>query len=970
MSMEELSALNKSRGAVKRKLTLTQNAVAEFNKGSDKSLAEIEDRLRRLEPLYDEFINIQCQIEELETSLNLPSSTEQATAFSKDYYSVFRELRNLEGKCRSTSTPHSSSINQRPISNGNQCIPVKLPELALPTFDGSYAEWTSFRDTFSALVDDNANLSDVHKFHYLKSCLKGKAVKVIESLKVTADNYASAWTILQNRFDNKRLIVQDHVYGILNFPNINKASHTELRKLLDTMCSHLEALAVHQITPERFCDIILISIISEKLDYTSKREWQSKLTSELPTWDELKHFLEKRSEMLETLGLMSGKASNNYENNLKRVPNKIVASVSTGKKTNVNINRSFSCPHCSENHYLYHCPTFLNLSTSDRLNFVQARNSCVNCFRDHDLSNCKSENRCRICNQNHNTLLHQNQPESNPLSYDDIDQQPAVFKLNTSQSHFSGIILPTAQVQICDNLGRKHIVRALLDSGSELNFISERLARLLKLKSQPIVMSISGVNHCTTNASKRTNAQIFSNCTTFHFNLSCVIIHKISECLPSNSFSTANLKFPNHIELADPSFHVKGEIDLLIGAQLFFELLEPNQVYLNENFLLQETKLGYVVVNSVSSTPSVVNRGTCHYIQPTLEQLVGKFWELDNFQNSIVQTADEVLCERIFMEGHKRLRDGRYSVPLPFQQNADLGTSKSRAIKRLKSLESKFRKDRDFKDGYSRVISDYLQQGHAEQVPEDQIENPQTFYLPHHGVTKESSNTTKLRVVFDASAKSSNHKSLNDVLLIGPNIQSNLYSILLRFRQHKIAVTADISQMYRQILVHPEHHDYQRFLWRFEENAPIETYRLKTVTFGVAPAPFLAIRTLHQLSLDEKHNFPNAYDQIRNNMYVDDLITGANTVEEVLNIKTEISQCLQKGGFQLRKWASNNPSLLPNTSAHSAEINLDKEGLSKTLGVIWNCISDHIKYSINLTSIKTAASKMSVLSTIAQRFEP
>ena len=120
------------------------------------------------------------------------------------------------------------------------------------------------------------------------------------------------------------------------------------------------------------------------------------------------------------------------------------------------------------------------------------------------------------------------------------------------------------------------------------------------------------------------------------------------------------------------------------------------------------------------------------------------------------------------------------------------------------------------------------------------------------------------------------------MLLIGPNIQSSLYSILLRVRQHKIAVTADISQMYRQILVHPEHHDYQRFLWRFEENAPIETYRLKTVTFGVAPAPFLAIRTLHQLSLDEKHNFPNAYDQIINNMYVDDLITGANTVDECI----------------------------------------------------------------------------------------
>jgi hypothetical protein len=785
MTAETLSSLNIKRGAIKRKLTLAQNALPDLS-----CLMEIQERLTKLRPIYDEFFEIQMQIEDIEISLNQTSTADQGTTFDKDYHSVLSKLRTLEAQHKPQSQQTTIS---NPISNSNEVnqksVPVKLPELTLPSFDGSYSDWTSFYDTFSALVDQNTQLSEIHKFHYLKSCLKGNAIKTIESLKVTAENYYIAWSLLQNRYSNQRLIVQEHIFGILNHNNLNKPSYQELRKLLDTVSSHLEALNVHDITPQKFRDVTLVAIISEKLDFVSKREWQSKLTTNLPTWDQLKEFLEKRCETLETLHLMSNK-SVSHDNNSKKVNPKVVANVSTnkGKKSNSDNNKILTCPCCSQNHNLFHCAQFINLTVKDRINLVHSKHLCNNCFRNnHVASTCKSEYRCKMCKEPHNTLLHETLSQTN-----NNQQPPTVLKINSHQVYFSNVILPTAQVQVYDHFGKTHVFRALLDSGSQLNFVSERVAKLLKLKLQPVVLSVAGINQSLTNASNVTDIKIQSNYEDYNSNLSCVVIPQISEFLPCNSFSTANLKFPQHIQLADPTFHVKGAIDLLIGAQVFFQLLKPNRESLAQNFLLQETKLGWVVVNSCyNNGQDIAIRNLCHFVQPALEQMVNKFWELDSFKNETIINQDDALCEKIFADHHKRSKTGKYVVPLPFkQEKRNLGTSRAGAIKRFKSLECKFRRDKGFKTVYAKVIEDYFRQGHAEQVPANELDNP-CYYLPHHGVTKEESTTTQLRVVFDASAKTSNQKSLNDLLLIGPKIQSHLYSILLPFREH-VAFTADI----------------------------------------------------------------------------------------------------------------------------------------------------------------------------------
>lgn len=152
------------------------------------------------------------------------------------------------------------------------------------------------------------------------------------------------------------------------------------------------------------------------------------------------------------------------------------------------------------------------------------------------------------------------------------------------------------------------------------------------------------------------------------------------------------------------------------------------------------------------------------------------------------------------------------------------------------------------------------------------------YYIPHHSVIKNSSTTTKLRVVFDASAVDANMNSLNAQLLNGPRLQMDLLDHLIKFRIFKYAFTADIEKMYRQIWINPDDYKFQLILWRPNRTSEIKTYALKTVTFGTASAPYLAIKTLQRLANDKIQNWPLGSYCLKNSFYVDDFIYGSDTI--------------------------------------------------------------------------------------------
>ena len=222
---------------------------------------------------------------------------------------------------------------------------------------------------------------------------------------------------------------------------------------------------------------------------------------------------------------------------------------------------------------------------------------------------------------------------------------------------------------------------------------------------------------------------------------------------------------------------------------------------------------------------------------------------MDDFSTEVKRlTPEETYCETYFQQTLQKASDGKFIVRLPYSGDvSELGESHDVAMRRFLSLEKRLARDSVIQKSYVDFMKEYEQLGHMKEVEPKHVPK-QHYFIPHHCVLKPENTTTKLRVVFDASAKSSSGKSLNDILHAGPVVQNDLFSILLRFRMHKYVFTADIEKMYRQVWINPNDQFHQLIIWRNNQSEKIKYFRLKTVTYGTTSAPFLATKCLNHLA--------------------------------------------------------------------------------------------------------------------------
>jgi len=295
----------------------------------------------------------------------------------------------------------------------------------------------------------------------------------------------------------------------------------------------------------------------------------------------------------------------------------------------------------------------------------------------------------------------------------------------------------------------------------------------------------------------------------------------------------------------------------------------------------------------------------------SLSALVRRFWEQEELPpSSVPLTSEEQECEELFLRTHSRSPEGRYIVRLPVTAPLpNLAETRKAAAASLMRMEKRFLKDSNFRDLYRDFMETYLQLNHMSEISENLPPPGQVCYLPHHGVLREASTSTRLRVVFNGSWRNSRGFTLNQYLSTGKNLLPPLADVLLRWRLHRYALAADIEKMYRQILVHEEDRDLQRILWRSGTGGDIQEFRLNTVTYGLAYAPFLAMRSLHQLA-NEYHQYPEGASVLRQDTYMDDILFGADILEAALNKRDELIKLCRAGGFPLKKWTANSPLLL------------------------------------------------------------
>ncbi|XP_058448918.1 uncharacterized protein LOC131428877 [Malaya genurostris] len=183
-----------------------------------------------------------------------------------------------------------------------------------------------------------------------------------------------------------------------------------------------------------------------------------------------------------------------------------------------------------------------------------------------------------------------------------------------------------------------------------------------------------------------------------------------------------------------------------------------------------------------------------------------RFWECKEIETTSNYSPVEARCEALFSQTVQRAPNGRYTVLLPKNETvlARMGDSRDIAFRRLLGTERRLAKDANLREQYVSFMDEYCRLGRMRRISITAQDNVKRCYLPHHPVLKEASTTTKVRVVFDASCKTSTGVSLNDMLLVGPVIQEDMRSIIMRCRTKQIMIVADVEKMFRQIYVEPE----------------------------------------------------------------------------------------------------------------------------------------------------------------------
>ncbi|KMQ85784.1 hypothetical protein RF55_15454 [Lasius niger] len=463
----------------------------------------------------------------------------------------------------------------------------------------------------------------------------------------------------------------------------------------------------------------------------------------------------------------------------------------------------------------------------------------------------------------------------------------------------AGTLLATAWIRVSAADGRFSVFRALLDQGSAITLVTERLAQRLRLNRQRIDVTISGISGASVSAKHSVHIKV----TARHgkgpsYSTSALILKSLTTYVPPRSINLSSLSHISGLKLADHDPTSHEGIDILIGADLYGCILLDGLRRDGQNQpVAQNTIFGWILSGvtsdiSSSSVPSL----TAHHCCPTSEltNQIRRFWEVEELPPQIHLTEEEQRCEEHFRTTHTRDEAGRYVLRLPFKQGPpiEIGESRYSALRSLQHLETRFNSNSTLADEYAAFLNEYEHLGHMKSVASPDSSTSQIVYIPHHAVIKESSSTTRVRVVFNASHKTSNGLSLNDHLMIGQKLQPDISAVLLRWRQFRYAYATDITKMYRQIRIDPRDINYQRILWKAPHESAVKEFQLLTVTYGTASAPYMALRVLQQLAQDEGANFPLAKSILQSHIYVDDCLFGADDKPLALQTRNQLIQLL------------------------------------------------------------------------------
>ena len=856
--------------------------------------------------------------------------------------------------------------------------PPKMQAIAPPTFSGLQRDWQAFWTAFRD-IHECSKYSSTAKLCYLRQAQKDLSLhqQLCENVS-HGDSYDDVVAGLLDQFDRPR---EDHKIYLENITKMEpvKATRASLMACATSMQSTINGL--NRLGQEDI-QSILTTLVEPLLPEKVKAQWEETTveSKKVPAADKLIAFLRKRAAMPQYADKVPShvpaekkpyKPPQNRQRGSVHVttnaptqpPPKSTEPKPTSPKEQASTQPTwsrpknsylpcrYSCPLCKESHYAWACSVFKGKTLAQRKEHVQTHTLCQNCLKPgHTQTECNSRFTCQTCAGKHNTLIHSG--NTTPTTTGTVN--------HVSNNKKQAKLLMTCEVMVTGPTGKSMPVRALLDSGADTCSITSKVAKHLNLKHLKETVAIS---------SFASDNQMICNTTSFQLSsllkkdwthqVMAVIVDKITRDQPMEDASIVRaLPAVKDLIPADPLFHKPGRIDVLIGADVLpFVQSTPQPP---SSIMAVETVFGHAFMGTF--TPSSSTSTSKASIQLAVEsasaedlksltQQIAKIWEMERplMTASPYNTAElRALAEYDNTHLFNRL-EKLYQVTMPRRlEQRQLGESKTQALQRyFQNIRSLKRKGslQQFRD----VLQEYVDLKHARLCTAEELQMPSclSYYLPMFGVVKASSTTTKLRIVFDASAVTTSGWSLNDTLEAGPMLHPKLAEILIKFRKYKVALTGDITKMYRQILLTPDDQHYHRFFHQPDPDEPPQVYCMSRVTFGVTCSPFLAVKTLQQTATDFGKDYPAAQMHLNQSFYVDDLLGGADSIEEAKALYKQLAAILLKGGFTLRKYRSSSqdvldiiPEDLKETLPTKEMVDKHSESYPKALGVIWNSVDD------------------------------
>jgi hypothetical protein len=529
----QLKELKKKRGIVKATLTRMKTFVQSFDPTVE-AISLLEYRQEELPKINQKFDDIQTQIE-LITVDDLDKEEDERERFEVEFFrirSTIQEIINTKNAFNSSA--HSSTLNMSATQ-----ARVQLPSIKLPEFHGNIQDWESYYDCFRSMVHEDNNIATAHKFYYLRASVFGAALDLIKTVPMTDANYEVAMMRLKQRYDNRSLTIQSHVRSLLESPFVEKATTAQLQQLHSHVCTHVAALKALDQPVEKW-DARLIMIVCMRLDKDTLHGWQlHQRDTQLPRYIDLEEFLASRCVAMQNSYTYLPEHKEVEENNVATKQPRLKKNIGAtpGKRALAATTKACAeeaCACCLEPHRLYQCNKFKDMSPNKRITLVREKRLCFNCLSPyHRVDSCRSKFVCQKCKRRHNTLMHhESQGASKEIaegsSEENIGEAAGSVKVARTAmlAHHkcAHVFLATAVVLINGKFGQQRECRAVLDSGSQVNFISKKLANLLMLPTKKASLPISGIGSTKARSTSYVEVSVQSRMSEYQLRLICYVL--------------------------------------------------------------------------------------------------------------------------------------------------------------------------------------------------------------------------------------------------------------------------------------------------------------------------------------------------------------------------------------------------------------------------------------------------------------